>query len=73
MKSRLVQAPALAALALVALLVTGCVVLRVSDVRDLAHGMSLDTHVSCSAKDGGVHCLCEERCVVEPSDCHCDD
>jgi hypothetical protein len=73
MKLHATRAPALALLALAALLVSGCVVLKVSDVRDLAHGLSLESHVSCAAEDGSAYCRCEERCVVEPSDCHCDD
>jgi hypothetical protein len=65
--------PALALLALVTLLAAGCVVLKVSDVRDLAHGLSLETHVTCAAGDGSAQCRCEHRCVAEPSDCHCGD
>ena len=64
---------ALVLLALATALATGCVVLKVSDVRDLAHGLSIDSHVSCAAQDGSVHCHCEHRCVAEPSDCRCED
>ena len=73
MKSHAASVPALALLALVMFLVVGCVVLRVSDVRDLAHGLTVESHVSCAAEDGSAQCRCEHRCVSEPSDCRCGD
>lgn len=73
MKPHSLRSPVLLLLALVACFAAGCVVLKVSDVRDLAHGLSVASHVSCAAEDGSAQCRCEHRCVAEPSDCRCGD
>jgi hypothetical protein len=67
------SAPALLFLTLFAGLMAGCVVLEVRDVRDLAHGFSVASHVTCAAEDGSAVCRCEQRCVAEPTDCSCGD
>jgi hypothetical protein len=73
MKLRVTRKAGLVLLAFLAFVMAGCVVLKVSDVRDLAHGLSLSSFVTCSAQDGSAHCRCEHRCVAEPGDCRCGD
>ena len=51
---------------------SGCIVLELGDVKDIARGgLSVSTGVRCAAEDQSAVCLCEERCVAEATDCYC--
>jgi hypothetical protein len=56
------------ALAFLVLATSSCVVVRARDLKDI--GLP---NVTCASLDGSAHCVCYQKCVSEPSDCHCAD